>query len=94
VSHIFILLLLTVAVLAAWLGGVGFLRLRVPADRVHCVTFVNVVCGAVILLASLLQDGVTDRTGKILLIWLLNLINGAVVSHATLRAMKWRAQAP
>jgi multisubunit Na+/H+ antiporter MnhG subunit len=94
VTGALITLLLAMAVLAAWLGSVGFLRLRVPADRIHCVTFVNTVCGAAILLAALLQDGATDRTGKILLIWLLNLINGAVVSHATLRAAKWRAQAP
>ncbi|HTJ89272.1 MAG TPA: monovalent cation/H(+) antiporter subunit G [Acidocella sp.] len=92
-KHIFILLLLAVAMLAAWLGSVGFVRLRAPADRLHCVTFVNAVCGAVILLATLLQDGATDRVGKILLIWLLMLISGALVSHATLRAMKWRAQA-
>ncbi len=82
--------LLGLSVAACWLGAVGFARLRAPLDRVHCVTFVN-VAGGVALVAALLADGVSDRSLKILLVLMVNLVGGAAVSHMTGRAVTQRA---
>ncbi len=83
--------LLGLSVAACWLGAVGFARLRAPLDRVHCVTFVNVAGGVALLVAALLADGVSDRSLKILLVLMVNLVGGAAVSHMTGRAVTQRA---
>ena len=79
--------LLVVAVAAAWLGCLGFVRLRTDLDRLHCIAFVNATTGAAILLAALLADGLSDRVLKILLILGLNLLTGAASAHLIGRAI-------
>lgn len=83
-------LLLAFMVFAAWLGAVGFARLRDPVDRIHCVTFVNAVCGLLLLMAAALTDGPSDRLLKILLMVGVNLVAGAAISHVTGRAILQR----
>ncbi len=82
--------LLAAAVLAAWLGAAGFLRLRGALDRLHVVAFVNVLTGIAVTAAALLGDGVSQRSGKIVLIWLLTLVTGAALAHASGRALLLR----
>ena len=82
--------LLGAAVLAAWLGAAGFLRLRGALDRLHVAAFVNAACGFAIGAAALLADGFSQRFGKIALIWLLTLVIGAGLSHAGGRALLLR----
>jgi multicomponent Na+:H+ antiporter subunit G len=77
-------------VAAAWLGAVGFLRLRAPLDRIHAVTFVNAAAGAALAIAAFLADGPTDRAFKILFIAIINLFAGAAISHMTGRALTKR----
>jgi multisubunit Na+/H+ antiporter MnhG subunit len=81
---------LGLAVLSAWIGVIGFARLRKTLDRVHCVTFVNTAAGAAMLIAALLNDGPSDRVFKISLIFVVNLLSGAAVSHMTGRAITQR----
>jgi multicomponent Na+:H+ antiporter subunit G len=83
-------LLLACMVCAAWLGALGFARLRDPLDRLHCVTFVNAVCGCLLLLAAILTAGPSDRFLKILLMVGANLVSGAAISHITARAVLQR----
>lgn len=82
--------LLVVTVAGAWLGAFGFARLRAPLDRVHCVAFVNALCGVAVLGAALLDDGLSDRVLKILLIVAVNLLAGSAVSHVTGRMIMQR----
>lgn len=82
--------LLTIAVLCAWLGCLGFARLASPYDRLHCVTFVSVTAGAAVTVAAFWADGASDRTLKVLLFLLLTLANGAAVAHASSRAIMRR----
>ncbi len=82
--------LLVVMVAAAWLGALGFARLRTALDRVHCVAFVNALCGVALLGAALLDDGLSDRVFKTLLIVALNLLAGSAVSHVTGRMIMQR----
>jgi len=81
---------LAAAILAAWLGAIAFGRLATPLERVHAVTFINVVVGGAFVLAAFLSEGVTVRTLKCALIWLVMLPMGALLSHATGRALHLR----
>jgi multicomponent Na+:H+ antiporter subunit G len=83
---------LLLAVLCAWLGCVGFVRLRGPLDRLHCVAFVNVTVGLTVTLAAFAADGVSTRSLKILLIFALTLLAGAAGTHVTGRAVLRRRE--
>ena len=85
-------LFIALAVAAGWLGCLGYLRLRDPLDRLHCVTFTNIASGAMLLIAAVLNDGMASRPLKILLIWITIIIVGALTSHATGRALLTRAE--
>jgi len=85
---------LLVLVLAAWLGAAGFARLRAPLDRLHCVTFVNAGCGLPLIVAACVRDGLSDRTGKIVLAVTISLFSGAATAHAIGRALRVRGSAP
>jgi multicomponent Na+:H+ antiporter subunit G len=85
--------LLALAVLSAWLGAAGFARLVWPLDRLHCVTFVNVTCGASILIAAALWGGSPDDVSKLALLLGALLVGGAAIAHATARAIV-RRRAP
>ena len=82
--------LLVLMVGAAWLGVAGFAQLRTPLDRMHCVTFVNVVAGTALSAAAFASDGVSYRSLTVLFIVALNLFTGAALSHATGRALVQR----
>jgi multicomponent Na+:H+ antiporter subunit G len=79
--------LLALAVLSAWLGVAGFARLAWPLDRLHCVTFINVSCGALILIAAALWGGSADDVIKVAVLLGALLVGGAAIAHATGRAI-------
>lgn len=83
-----------VMVAVAWLGAAGFARLQAPLDRLHCATFVNAGCGLALLAASLAADGLSNRTGNILLVIAINLFGGAVASYSIGRALRVRGSLP
>jgi multicomponent Na+:H+ antiporter subunit G len=80
---------LSLGVASAWLGALALLRLS-SLSRIHAVAFVNVAAGGAFTLATWLSDGVTSRTGKVLLIWLVLMVSGALSSHVTGRAIHLR----
>ena len=82
--------LLALFVACIWLAAIGFLRLRRPLDRLHCVAFVNTTAGLCLVLGAFIADGVSDRAGKILLAVLASLVAGAATSHAIARALAHR----
>ena len=84
--------LLVVAVAATWLGVAGFARLRAPLDRLHCLSFINIVAGAAVSAAAFASDGFSDRSLTVLFIVALNLLTGAAMAHATGRALLQRAR--
>lgn len=85
--------LLALVVLAAWLGAAGFARLAWPLDRLHCVTFVYVTCGALTLTAAALWGGSADDVIKVAVLLAALFVGGAAVAHATARAIV-RRRAP
>lgn len=87
-----IAVVLTIAVACVWVGCVGFARFGSAYDRLHCVTFVAVTAGFFVVVAAFVADGISDRTMKISLFFLLTLANGAAVAHATGRAVMRRAE--
>jgi multicomponent Na+:H+ antiporter subunit G len=82
--------LLAFAVLTAWIGAIAFLRLRTHFERLHVITFVNLVGGAAITIAAVLHDGLSGRTFKCVFTWIVIVVVGALLSHATSRALHLR----
>ncbi|MFI4886024.1 MAG: cation:proton antiporter [Steroidobacterales bacterium] len=85
--------LLALAVLAAGRGVAGLRRHDRPLDRLHCVSFVNVSCGASILIAAALQGGAPDDVIKLAMLTGALLLGGAAIAHSTARAIV-RRRAP
>lgn len=85
-------ILLGVLVAATWLGCMGFARLRMPLDRLHCATFVNAVAGLMLAVITFAADGASDRAFKVLLIVAVSLVSGAALSHAVGRALIYRGR--
>ncbi len=85
-----IFVLLAVAVLAAWLGAAGFIRLRTPLDRLHCAGFIGVACGLPIVLAAFVGDGLSIRACKTALAVAALLLSGAAGAPAIGRALLLR----
>jgi len=79
--------LLALAVAATWLGAVALTRLAWPLDRLHCVTFVNIASGALILLAAALWGGSADEVIKAAILLGTLLVGGAAIGHSTARAI-------
>ena len=86
-------ILLGLAVVVAWIGALGFARLRWSLDRLHVVTFVTIGCGLPILAAAFVADGPSTRAFKLLLLWLVALVAGASVNQAAGRAIFNRKEA-
>lgn len=89
-SDILVDLCLAAAVLSAWIGCFGAIRMRSALDRIHAVTFVNAACGSFLALAGFLADGVSSRSVKLACLVFVMLVMGAAVSHATGRALLLR----
>jgi len=80
-------MLLGLAVLSAWIGALGFLRLRTALDRLHTPTFVICAGGVPLALAAFLQDGVSQRSLKVAFLVASLIVIGAITSHAAGRAL-------
>jgi len=78
---------LALALLCAWLGAIAFARMRTDLDRMHVVTFVNFTAGGAMVLAVWLADGISARAWKCLLLWGVMLLSGALLAHASGRAL-------
>jgi multicomponent Na+:H+ antiporter subunit G len=77
------------AVAAAWLAALASWRLP-PLARIHAVGFLNVAAGGLVTLAAWADEGPWARTAKILLIWLVLMLAGALSAHVTGRAIHLR----
>lgn len=82
--------LLALAVASAWLGCLGFLRLKTALDRLHCASFVNVAAGTCLTLAVVVQDGLTSRSWKSVALLVAVMLVGSATSHAVGRAIYLR----
>lgn len=82
--------LLAFAVLMAWIVTLAFMRLRTPFERLHAITFFNIVTGGAATAAVIVSNGFTPRTFKCLAIWIAMVSASALLSHATARALHLR----
>ena len=92
-SAVVVDILLGVAVIAAWVGTLGFARLSAPLDRLHCIAFVAVGCGLPITLAAFVQDGASVHAFKLLLMLVVAIVAGASVNQALARTIVTRDEA-
>ncbi len=84
--------LLALLVATTWLGCLGFARLRLPLDRLHCATFTNAAGGVLLAAIAFAADGASDRAFKVLLTVAVSLLSGAALSHAVGRALIYRGR--
>lgn len=82
--------LLAAGVFAAWLGVIAFFRMPTPLQRLHVAGFVNVVAAAPIVLAALLNDGISARALKCVFTFCVLIFAGALFAHATGAALHFR----
>jgi multisubunit Na+/H+ antiporter MnhG subunit len=82
--------LLALAVLVAWIMAAAFLRWRSGHDRLHAITFFNLVAGGAITAAAVIHDGFSARSFQCVLLWLVVASAGALLSHAIARAQRLR----
>lgn len=82
--------LLVLLVAGSWLAAVGFVRLRGPLDRLHCVSFVSAGAAPLLTILGFAADGIDGRSLKILVIAVATLANGTALAHATGRALRLR----
>ena len=80
-------ILLALALASAWLGAIGFARLRSSMDRLHCATFITLGAGLPIVVAAFVADGPSQRAFKILLLFIVAFVAGASVNQAIARAV-------
>lgn len=85
--------LLALAVLVTWIMAAAFLRMRANLDRLHAITFFNLVAGGAMTAAVVIADGLTARTFQCVLIWLVLAAGGPLLSHAIARALHVRGEA-
>lgn len=83
-------LCLALAVLSAWIGCFGALRLRTALDRLHAVAFTNAAAGALVAVAAFAEDGVSTRSVKLAALVAFVLVTGSAISHAAGRALSLR----
>ena len=77
--------LLSLAVAAAWACAWGFVGRRGALDTLHLPSVIAAATGAAMVLAGLFTEGLTERTGKLLLLDGLALASGLVLAHALAR---------
>ena len=85
--------LLSLSVAAAWACCWGFLRRRGPLDNLHLPSVIAAATGAGLALAGLFEEGLTERTGKLVLLDGLALVSGLVLAHALARSAARQAAA-
>jgi multicomponent Na+:H+ antiporter subunit G len=78
------------AVLSAWIGCFGALRLGSALDRLHAVAFTNAAAGVLVAVAAFLADGISTRSVKLACLVAFVLVTGSAVSHAAGRALALR----
>jgi multisubunit Na+/H+ antiporter MnhG subunit len=84
-------LLLFFGVAASWLSVAGLFRLATPYDRIHCVGFVTLVAGSCFSVAVLVAHPHSLLGPKAIFAFIVMLCAGAVVAHATGRALSIRS---
>lgn len=83
-------ILLGIGVIASWFGATAYFRLHTPFDRLHAITFINIISTIPIVLAAFLSDGMSSRSLKCAFILVFMLPMGALLAHVTSRALHVR----
>lgn len=90
--EIIVYLLLGLAALIVLASSAGILVMRDPYQKLHYVSPVAVVAPVVVGLAVLVQSGFTEDSAQTGLALVFVLAGGPVLTHATIRAARIRAE--
>jgi monovalent cation/proton antiporter MnhG/PhaG subunit len=83
-------ILLTLLVLACWLGVVGMWHMREPMQALHYLSIPASVGGVILVIAVFLEEGSSQVSWKTLLIAAVLFAINSVGAHATARAFRAR----
>jgi multisubunit Na+/H+ antiporter MnhG subunit len=83
-------ILLSLTVLACWIGVLGMLRMRRPVQALHYLGFPATIGVFALVLAVFIESGFSPASLKTLLIAFVLLGINSVVTHATARAFRTR----
>lgn len=89
--EIIVYVLLGLAVLIVLASSAGILVMRDACQKLHYVSPVAVVAPVVVGLAILVQSGFTENSAQTWLALVFVLAGGPVLTHATIRAARIRA---
>lgn len=84
--------LLAVGVGVAWVGAAGLLASRSAFDRLHAVGPVNVLGPVCVAGAVVVAEGASASAIKAVLVAVALLTVGPILTHATARAARFRAE--
>lgn len=90
--EIIVYLLLSLAALIVLASSAGILVMRDPYQKLHYVSPVAVVAPVLVGLAVLVQSGFTEDSAQTWLALVFVLVGGPVLTHATIRAARIRAE--
>ena len=90
VHLVFETILLSLVVLACWLGTVGMIRMREPMQALHYLSLPTCFGSVLLAIAVFLRTGNSQASWKMVLIVLVLLAINSVVTHATARAFRTR----
>jgi multicomponent Na+:H+ antiporter subunit G len=91
-TGVIVAILLGLGVVCGWIAVLGALRLPAALDRLHAVTFIYVASLGPVVAAGFVQEGVTERTLKLLFLFAVMVFAGAAVTHALARAIATREE--
>lgn len=92
-NHIASDCLLFAGVAVAMLSSLGMMLMPGAYAKIHYLGPISTVGAGLIALAAIVRDGFNQTTGKTVLLAIILGISGAVLSQATARAAKIRAEA-
>jgi hypothetical protein len=85
-GHVALSILLGLIVLMCWLCGLGVVVMRGAFDKLHYLAPASLIGGGLLLVAMLIEKGLSTDTGKVLLIVMLLWAGNTILTYATARA--------
>jgi multicomponent Na+:H+ antiporter subunit G len=75
-------------------GGIGLIRMPDFYTRVHAASLTDTLGASLVLMALMLQGGLTLVTAKLVIIWIFMFVTGPAASHALAKAAFFRGPEP
>jgi multisubunit Na+/H+ antiporter MnhG subunit len=89
-GHVVVAILLGLTVLTCWLCALGILIMHGAFDKLHYLSPASLIGGFFLLIAMLVEKGLSADMGKVLLIVVLLWVSNPILTYASARATMTR----